>query len=151
MHCNSYSTGIRRFSIKRKEYLGMFAYLFQRHARSVIHDSEMLLIVIQIIKREGPEEENNPSVPKAPHPSKGRAWGEAAPVGEAQPEDVVAVEPQGPRRAQQHHVAHVELHLPHVLALKQHRVLDVFAHHLQQGTANTDGTLLYTTTLTSEG
>lgn len=60
--------------------------------------------------------------------------GRAAPVGEAQPEHVVAVEPQGLHRAQQHHVAHVELHQPHVLALKQHRLLDVLAHHLQHST-----------------
>ncbi|KAF2985588.1 hypothetical protein EK904_004460 [Melospiza melodia maxima] len=117
-----------------RECFGQFAHLFQRRTRSVIHDGEMLLVVIQVIKREHPKEQNNSSV-EGLCVSSAACEGRAAPVGEAQPEHVVAVEPQRLHRAQQHHVAHVELHLPHVLALKQHRLLDVLAHHLQHSTA----------------
>lgn len=53
-----------------------------------------------------------------------------APVGEAQPEDVVDKEPQWPNRAQQHHVADVKLDGAHVVSGEEHRVLHVLGHHL---------------------
>lgn len=80
LFANSPRVGTRRFSTSRKvrECFGLFAYLFQCHTGSVIHDGEMLLIVIQVIKRKRPKEQNNSSVSKVPNSSRCTLRGEAS-------------------------------------------------------------------------
>lgn len=57
-----------------------------------------------------------------------------APVSKAQPEDIVGVETQRLYSAQHQHVANVKLHHSHILSLEQHRIFNVFTHHLQNKT-----------------
>lgn len=132
-------------------------YLLQHHFRVVVHDSEMFLVVVQVVEVKGPAGQQADRVgpggpmgtPRSPrtrcevrgsHP-----YGEEAPrtpgpapparpplpVGEAQPEHVVHEQPQGRHRAQQHDVADVELDPPHVFSEEQDRTFNVLAHHLQ--------------------
>ena len=52
-------------------------------------------------------------------------------IGEAQPEDFVAVHLERLDTGEQDHVADVHLDMPHLLPVEQHGVVNVLTRHLQ--------------------